>query len=339
LAWPLDDAERTGDDIIHELAWAETIVRAEIASPDLLTQLRREIQSFPSEFLLFLPVPVVLNLDDGEKPSRTLRVEPKDGDHLLHDGDEVSRWRLVTQSVSITSESARNDATHIHARDCVPLSWAMPLEGRREEAGKFWAFFPTHTATYLPGILNAPWKLNSGRESIERGEWNTALMKEAAKIVARTLPSLSAADDPGRALDAFPRQDPDEIAAPLVNSLWDALKDAAVIPDAAGALRLARDLWRHPRDSAELARHWQSLASADERTRLVHASCLERQRNSRLNVLAEKLRPATGEPQLPNLRKPEAAAWFSAVASAEVSVAADTLKLAESFANDCTPTL
>jgi hypothetical protein len=164
-------------------------------------------------------------------------------------------------------------------------------------------------------------------------------MKEAAKIVARTLPSLSTADDPGRALDAFPRQDPDEIAAPLVNSLWDALKDAAVIPDAAGALRLPRDLWRHPRDSAELARQWQSLASADERTRLVHPSCLERQRNSRLNVLAEKLRPATHEPQLPNLRKHEAAAWFSAVASAEVSVAADTLKLAESFANDCTPTV
>ncbi|MBM3891564.1 MAG: hypothetical protein FJ388_20825, partial [Verrucomicrobia bacterium] len=55
LAWPLDDTERNGDGIIRELAWAETIVRAEISSSDLRDQLRREIQSFPSEFLLFLP--------------------------------------------------------------------------------------------------------------------------------------------------------------------------------------------------------------------------------------------------------------------------------------------
>lgn len=339
LAWPLDDSERNGDEIIRELAWAETIVRADIASPELQEQLRQEIPSFPSEFLLFLPVPVNLHLDDGEKPPRALRVEPKDGDQLLHDGDDVSRWRVVTQVVPITNEKARNDATHIHARDSVPLAWAMPLEGRREEAGQFWAFFPTHTPTYLPGILNAPWKVNSDRNAIIGGEWNTALMQESARLIAQTLPSLSTAEDSGRVLDAFPRriERADEIAAPLVDSLWYALKDAAVIPDATGTLRFGRDLWRHPRDNAELARQWQALASADEQVRVVHPSCLKGQRDSRLNFLAGKLQPATGEPQFPNLRKQKTASWFSAVASAELSAAVDALKLAESFEKDCKP--
>ena len=48
-------------------------------------------------------------------------------------------------------------------------------------------------------------------------------------------------------------------------------------------------MWRHPRDNAELARQWQSLASSERQALLVHPSCLERQRGSRLNALAERL--------------------------------------------------
>lgn len=96
---------------------------------------------------------------------------------------------------------------HIHARDAsVPVSWAVPLDATREEAGRFWAFFPTHTPTLLPGILNAPWKLNSDRNAIIAGEWNSALMKEAARLIAKTLPGLATVEDPARPLDALPSQ-------------------------------------------------------------------------------------------------------------------------------------
>lgn len=339
LAWPLEGAERDDDPVLREFSWAETIVRAEIRSPDLLDHLQQEIRTFPSEFVLFQPVPVVLQLNDGVEPERELRVEEDGDERVLVAGGEMSRWRVEKRDVRITDPRAVGDATHIHARDSVPVAWAIPLEGKREESGRFWFAFPTHTPTYLPGILNAPWKLNSDRNAIIGGEWNAELMRAAAQLVAETLPKLPTPDDPGRVLDAFPRQmeRADDDAAPLVLELWKTLENAAVIPDAAGALRLARELWRHPRDSAELARQWQALANPDSLALAVHPSCLDRQRNSRLNALAERVKPKTGEPQCPNLRKRDAGSWFANVASIEASKAGDVLKLAEAYEKDCKP--
>ena len=340
LAWPMEEGARRGDSVLDQLAWAETIVRVEVQADEILEHLRQEIQTFPPEFLLFFPVPTVLVLDDGEKSAREIRTEPAGGDQLLHDRLEVSRWRVATREVSVTDARAIADATHIHARRSVPLAWAVPLEGRREEAGRFWAFFPTHTPTSLPGILNAPWKLNSDRNAIIGGEWNTALMVEAARLVADTLPSLTTTADPARPLDSFPRQleRKDDEAAPLVNALWDRLESAAVIPDVGGALRSARDLYRHPRDNAELARQWQALAGTDALASVVHPSCLERQRSSRLNALAERLRNDDAlDSRLPNLRKFDAISWFNVAASRDAPRAIQVLDLAEAYANDCKP--
>lgn len=340
LAWPLDEEERSDDRVLSELAWAETIVRVEVQTGDILEHLREEIRDFPSEFLLFFPVSTTLILDDEENPLRELSIQPEGDDHLLYDGNEASRWRISKRDVTITDLRAVDDATHIHARDSVPLAWAVPLEGKREEAGRFWAFFPTHTPTYLPGILNAPWKLNSDRKAIIGGEWNTALMHEAAQLIGETLPQLRTDADPGRALDAFPRQleRRDEDAAPLVEALWKAIGSAAVIPDATGILRPGRELWRHPRDNADLAHQWQMLAGGDELTQTVHPSCLERQRSSRVNALAERLKPqGTEQPSCPNLRRREAGSWFAAVASAQSEKAVQVLKLTEAYEQDCKP--
>ncbi len=340
FAWSLDEADEICDKVLAEFPWAETIVRAEIRAADVLEHLRQEIQAFPAEFLLFLQMPVALHLDDGTEPGRELKVEGDGDERVLVVGNEQSRWRVEKRDVSIADRRAIADATHIHARDSVPLAWAIPLEAKREEAGRFWFAFPTHTPTYLPGILNAPWKLNSDRNAIIGGEWNTELMREAARLVAESLPKLGTRDDPGRVLDAFPRQieRADDNAAELVQTLWKFLESAAVIPDAAGVLRAAGELWRHPRENAELARQWQTLAPADELARTVHPSCLERQRGSRLNALAERLKPQGTEPSpSPNLRKREASAWFAAVACAEVPKAVEVLKLAEAYENACIP--
>lgn len=335
LAWPLEESEASDDPVLTSFDWAETIVRVEITAKNFEENLRKEIQQFPREFLLFLANPVSLRLDDGIEPPCSLRVELKGSERLLWNGDESTRWRVVSREIVVSDERARADATHIHARQSVPLSWALPMEGKREEAGRFWAFFPTHTPTYLPGILNAPWKLNSDRNAIVGGEWNTVLMQEAAKLVVETLPELNSADDPARALDALPRQmeRTDDDAAPLINRIWSALEEAAVIPDASGCLRSALELWRHPRDNAELARMWQSQASAEELAHLVHPSCLEKMRGSRLSGFSDRLKKI--ESTQPRLKKRDGASWFAAVASLERSAALAALGLAEAFEKDC----
>ncbi|MCX7937789.1 MAG: ATP-dependent helicase, partial [Chlorobi bacterium] len=336
LAWSLEESERTADPVLVELAWAETVVRAEIKTSEMEDHIRREIAAFPAEFLLFLPVTLVLELDDGTGPVRELRVESNGEERILRVGTDLSRWRVVSREVAIEDERARSDATHIHARDRVPLAWAIPLEGKREEAGRFWAFFPTHTPTYLPGILNAPWKLNSDRNAIIGGEWNTALMREAARLIVETLPTLSTPEDPGRPLDAFPRQleRKDELAAPLVEAVWTALESAAIVPDATGKLRPARDLWRHPRDEMELAQKWQELAPDEVKAKLVHPSCYRRQRGSRLEAWAQRLADKRNE--APCLQKQNSTTWFVSVASTHVERAVQVLRLAEAYSKSCT---
>lgn len=342
LAWPLDDEERRTDVVLAELSWAETIVRVEIGANELVEHIRHEIRSFPAEFLLFFPVDSILALDDGEEPTRVVRVEHQQDEHILQNGEAVSHWRVASRNVRIDDPGALADATHIHARETVPLAWAVPVQGRREEVGRFWAFFPTHTQTHVPGILNAPWKLNSDRNGVIGGEWNSALMAEAAQLIAEALPDLWTEEDPGRPLDGFPRRLDrlDEDAAPLVETLWALLEGAAVVPDAIGNLQPPRALWRHPRDNKELAVCWQLLAG-ENRCRLVHANCLDRQRAGRLNTLAERL-TSSGEGEgddedRPALGRLDVEDWFGLAATEEFSDALAVLRLAEVFAEDCRP--
>lgn len=356
LAWPLD--QKRADALQSRFPWATTVVCAEIKDESFVDHLRKEIEGFPAEFLLFLPVSVNLTLDSGasSKSERQLRCESDGVNRILRDGETTSHWRVVEKAISITDQRAKDNATKLHARDEVPLAWGMPIDGRREEAGRFWAFFPTGTPTYLPGILNAPWNLNSDRNAIIPGEWNTYLMKEAARLIAGELPHLPTKDDPARAIDAFPRQleRKDDHAAPLVEALWTLLETASVIPDAAGTLRPARELWRHPhlqdstneiekeggttkrsspsRDSAEHARQWQMLAPEEHRGQLVHPSCLEGYRDSRLKALSDRVGVAPGAP---NLRQKKATDWFASVASVEKEKTIKVLNLAEVYKNGC----
>ena len=333
LAWVLQADERVADPVCVELRWAETIVRVEVRSTSLMEHLREEIRSFPAEFLLFLPIATTLTLDDGEEEARHVRLGIEGAEHILHDGATVSRWRVATRGVRIQEEGAIADATHIHARvsEPVPVSWAVPIEGRREESGRFWAFFPTQSQSYLPGILNAPWKVNSDRNAIIGGEWNAALMFEAAQLIAETLPGLATTSDPGLPLDAFPRQPErrDVDAAPLIEALWSRLLSASAIPDCAGVLRDAQSLLRHPNDSEQLANAWQVLAGEHARRALVHPSCLRGQRASRLNMLATRSAAQQTEANSGGLRRLSAAPWFDHVTSLESSVAMRVLKLAE----------
>lgn len=334
LAWDLEPAK--ADYLKDRFPWATTVISAEITSDDFLSSLQDELEEFPAEFLIFLPVSVnlTLHMGTGSRIRRDLRREKSGEEVVIHDGPVTSRWRVTEKIVRVDDERAREDATHVHERSAVPVAWAMPVAGKREESGRFWAFLPTQTPSYLPGILNAPWKLNSDRNAIISGEWNTALMQEAARLVADTLPHFSTVEDPARPLDAFPRRmdRSDEEARPLVEALWNHLARTPIIPDANGQLRLARELWMHGTVHAAIARDWVSMADNEQRGKFVHASCLENKRASRLQTLAERLlSPGDSEARHPNLRKPEASQWFGAIASTNPEQALKVLKLAETY--------
>jgi hypothetical protein len=156
-----------------------------------------------------------------------------------------------------------------------------------EEAGALWAFFPTDTLTRVAGIINAHWKIDFGRAALVPGDYNAALMQAAAALIGETLPRLSSLDDPGRILDALPRQlERNEPATLLVEALWSRLLKAAVVPDATGKLRTAADVSLHPVEDHALTTQWLSLVKhKDVLTRVIHPSCLRRQRLSRLKEL------------------------------------------------------
>lgn len=326
LAWPITRSEELADSVLDSLlTWATTVVRVSIHAGDMQMRLHEEIKNFPSEFLLFLPVSVELRLNTGELSRQVHRAH--DGEtYTLTEGDKVRRWRVVECEARIVEAEAIKDATHLHHRDVVPLAWAVPLVSNDTDAGRFWAFFATQTVSRVPGILNAPWKLNSDRNSLIPGAWNSALMKQAAALIAESLPRMATSEDPGKPLDVFPRQleRKDEIAAPLVNALWEVLIDAEIVADATGRLRKARDLRRPPMDDASLHEQWSRIASQGERTNWIHYTCLYGQRLNRLEALAKQLDWSSALRQKQGLDD-----WFSVVASTNCEQALAVLHLAE----------
>lgn len=342
IAWDLDGkALRASDAIMSRLDWATTIIRAEIRNEMMIDHLREEMRRFPAPFLLFLPVPIMLTMDFGDEPARIIERLQEGTDSVLRDGESESRWRMVERETHITEPAAIADATDLHARTNykTPIAWAMPVDGKREEAGRFWAFFPTETPTRIPGILNAPWKLNSDRGAVIGGEWNQALMREAAALVAESLPKLATNDDPGKPLDAFPRRldRKDELAAVLVELTWKKLADLAVISDANGDQRLGAELRRHPLNNQEIAEDWVALGEANSLKEWVHPSCLAGDRPGRMEELAKWIqnqKDGSEDTEVPQLKVADSAAWFAAVATKEPGGALKVLALAERYSRE-----
>ena len=309
------DDEASSDEQLRELGpWATTILRAEIKADGLEAHLIQELEKFPREFVLFLPVDVSVELDLGDGTSRAIHRE-SDGDAVvLHEDDDEERWLVAETTVPIT-DAMRKDAGVLHIRKEikeVPLIWAISLDSA-EDAGAFWAFFPTDTLSRVAGIINAHWKIDFGRSALVPGDYNAALMQAAAALIAETIPRLSSPDDPGRTLDALPRQlERNEPATLLVEALWSRLLEAAVVPDGTAKLRSAADVSLHPVEDYVLTTRWLSLVKhKDVLTRVIHPSCLRRQRLSRL----KELRSRSKQP----FRELDICAWLEAACTAEVS--------------------
>lgn len=304
-------------------SWATTVVSAEISDDAAFDRLSQEIADFPAEFLLFLPSAISLELEVEGAAPRLLTKRFEDGCAVVGDGTNETRWKVFEASVKVDSQAARSDATHIQAREQVPLSWAVPVGGR-EQAGRFWAFFPTETQSRTSGILNAPWKLNSDRTNLIRGPWNEAIMQAAADLISGSLTTLSTPEDCGAAVSAFPRQPErqDEIAVPLVRSLWDKIVSSEVLPDVNGIPRNPSKLVRHFVENTEICRSWADLAGADARERYLHPDCYSSEaRVSRLRALVEEARRR----DMQVLAKPPADEWLNCIASTDPALARNAL--------------
>lgn len=313
-------------------SWATTVVSAEIADEAAFDRLSQEIADFPAEFLLFLPSAISLELEVEGAAPRLLTKRFEDGFAVVGDGTNEARWKVFEASVKVASLTARSDATHIQAREQVPLSWAVPVGGR-EQAGRFWAFFPTETQSRTSGILNAPWKLNSDRTNLIRGPWNEAIMQAAADLISGSLTALSTPEDCGAAVSAFPRQPErqDEIAVPLIRSLWDQIVSSEVLPDVNGIPRSPSQLLRHFVEDTEICRSWAGLASADARDRYLHPDCyLSEARVSRLNALVTEAKRR----DMQVLTKSPAAKWLNCIANTDLPLAKQALSFVGNLLQD-----
>ena len=232
------------DVVLRELMeWAVNIVRLQLAR-GAHDDLRQQMIAFPAELLLFVPHVRRLTLsDDAGAVDRRLELERIGDDYLLADGDATTQWRLFERT-HVLSSDARADRRPGDDRAEVPISWAAPVD-RLDRPGKFWSFFPTNTASLVPGILNSPWKTNEDRQNLLPGPYNDELIEAASELIADALPDLSTDDDPARHLDALPRRHEagdSEQADLLRGHLMEALRGRPIVPDQGGRLRPARSV-------------------------------------------------------------------------------------------------
>ena len=267
LADPIDPAGCLDNDLGHELMdWASNIVRLPL-KPGAYNDLHRQMSEFPAEFLLFVKHVKKLKLtDDSPVLNRVLELASVDDAwRLCADGSETS-WKLFDRRWGL-SPDASADRRHGESQDEVTLRWAAPLD-RLDQPGKFWAFFPTETASLAAGILNAAWKTNEDRQNLLPGPYNDELICAAADLISDALPRLATDADPARHLDALPRRHEagDTWQADrLRERLFSTIQQRAILPDQDGRLRRRDEisyapskLASSPRQTAEVLDMWAS---------------------------------------------------------------------------------
>ena len=328
VADPVDPRKaRDTDPVLRDLMdWATNVVRLPL-NPGAGADLRHQMQSFPPEFLLFVEHVRQLSLEDGSTLSRMLELENADGESRLVDGEVVRHWKLF-KIVHPLSDDARADRRALDDGDEVPIWWAAPID-RLTDPGRFWAYFPTKTASLVAGILNAPWKTNEDRQNLLPGPYNDELIDAAATMIADRLPALATEADPARHLDVLPRRHESgdsEQSGRLRERLLADVHGREVVPDQTGRLRGIPNINYAPE---ELTR-----GSAKEKTPLdrwaqyrgrpsnwLHHRALPRNRLARIDQLIERWESVNGPaPRSP--RRASIAEWLDALVAGKPGDAA-----------------
>ena len=282
--------EGRSDPILGEMMeWASNVVRLPLF-PGAARDIEQQIRDFPPEFLLFVEHVSQLILQGTESEVPRILALTREGDEfLLEDGTRSTRWRVI-KAIHNLSPDARSDRRSLDDNNEVPIAWAAPVE-RLNEPGKFWAFFPTLTASLLSGILNAPWKTNEDRQNLLPGVYNDELIDASAAIVVEALHVLATSDDPAAHLDALPRRvelGDSGYSNRLRDRLNSHLRHREIVPDQEGKLRKLDDVSYPPRElirDGQVARESLVRWAAHEGrpSAWVHHSTLNRNRLATLD--------------------------------------------------------
>ena len=247
----IDPEKYSGNWNLCELSqWASNIVRLPLL-PNALQSLRKQFESFPKEFLLFVKHVDVLQLEDSSSDyERKYEIQDIDDSLWLVDSPNskaITEWKLYERMHELSAEAV-GDRRGLDNEGIVKVQWAVPVN-RLNEPGKFWAFFPTESSSLVAGILNAPWKTNEDRQNLLPGPYNDELIKSAALLISENLHQLQKDDDPARHLDAFPRRsesgDADQVSL-LRNEIFSNACKTNIVPDQAGSLCLLDEVHYQP---------------------------------------------------------------------------------------------
>ncbi|AIS00531.1 helicase domain-containing protein [Streptomyces glaucescens] len=285
------EAEFAKDPILADLAqWATTVVKLPNASK--LQNLKKEIEAFRSEFLLFVNAVREVRLrvigTDADfvtsHVSRDLgegrfRIERPDGDH-----DE---W-YVKDQMHTPSLEARAEVGEAVSRNQVKVTVAMPARFAQLRTGEFWSYFPLQDRTSASALFNAPWSVNDDRTTLLENGYNREILVTLSEMFLDVLPKVSSVDDPAAHLDYMPARGRethsfgDEMLCAHVPQLGSR---KALIPDAIGALCTPPDLrpldfgvnvaterdheqWIRSPNTSDDVPHWRCYASSQRVTRL-----------------------------------------------------------------------
>ena len=288
------------DPILAELAaWATTIVRL----PDVenTQRLRTEMETFSSEFLLFVSAVREVRLsvlgDGGFVTSHTSRdlgqgrfkIERPDGT-----GDE---W-FVSERMHSPSPASRREVGEAVSRDEIKVTVAVPLKPRRAntesgdqgtQVGQFWSYFPLQDRTSATGFFNAPWSVNDDRTTLLRNGYNREILGTLATMFVELLPRVSTQEDPAVLLDYLPARGReatffgDEVLCALVPPL---AVEAELVPDGRGRLchlsslrpldflcewkipEVAHQAWIASPNTEKDVPHWRCYSSSQRVARL-----------------------------------------------------------------------
>lgn len=291
------------DPIARNLAeWATTIVR--LPGMDDTERIRREMETFTSEFLLFVSAVREIRLTVlGDQGFATSHVS-KDlggGRFKIERPDSTGDEWLVNERMHAPSAAARREVGEAVSRNEIKVSIAMPVRPRRAnletgdagtQIGQFWSYFPLQDRTSATAFFNAPWSVNDDRTTLLRNGYNREILATVADMFVELLPRISNEQDPAAHFDYLPARGReatyigDEVLCALVPPLAVA---AALIPDGRGVLRSPEELrpldllceWKVP----EIA-HEAWIASSNTKTDVPHWRCYSStQRVARLRQL------------------------------------------------------
>ena len=225
--------------------WATTIVKLPNATN--LERLRQEIESFSSEFLLFVHAVREVKLRVlGPEPFETSHISRDLGDGVLKierpdgEGDE---WFVQDRMHSPSAEAAREQVGRGRlARAGQGHRRAASAAQARQRIGQFWAYFPLQDQTSASALFNAPWSVNDDRTTLLHNDYNREILRTLSEMFVDLLPRYGPQKDPAAHLDYMPARGRELSALATSSSSTHVPVFAArrgIIPDAKGCFAAA----------------------------------------------------------------------------------------------------